>query len=264
MAFRWLFLVSFVPLAFAQIETSVVPEALRDVGIDQKLNHQLPLDLVFTDETGAQRPLRDYFRGRPVVLSLVYYECPMLCTLVLNGLERAMRTVPFNAGDQFEVVTVSFDPRETPELAAAKKRAYLERYNRPEAEKGWHFLTGDESSVQRLARAVGFRYAFDRATLQWAHATAIMVLTPEGKLARYFYGVEYPARDLRLALVEASRNQIGTPTDQVLLFCFHYDPATGKYGLAILNVIRAIGVTTALALGVFMLVMFRRERRTDG
>jgi protein SCO1/2 len=247
--------------AFAQGDR---PPALRDVGIDQRLNEQAPLDLPFRDETGKLVRLQDYFGHKPVILALVYYQCPMLCTLVLNGLVRAMRTVPFSAGDQFNIVTVSFDPRETPELAAAKKRTYLERYNRPEAEKGWHFLTGDESSVQQLARAVGFRYAFDRATDQWAHATAIMVLTPEGKLARYFYGVEYPARDLRLALVEASRSQIGTPTDQVLLFCFHYDPATGKYGLAIMNVIRAIGVTTALALGVFMLVMFRRERGASG
>ncbi|MEK7409255.1 MAG: SCO family protein [Acidobacteriota bacterium] len=247
--------------AFAQGER---PLALRNVGIDQRLDQQVPLDLPFRDETGKIVRLGDYFGDRPVILSLVYYECPMLCTLVLNGLVRVMGGISFNAGDQFNVVTVSFDARETPALAAAKKKTYLERYHRPGAEKGWRFLTGDESSIESLTRAAGFRYAFDRATGQWAHATAIMVLTPEGKLARYFYGVEYSARDLRLALVEASRNRIGTPTDQVLLFCFHYDPASGKYGLAILNIIRAIGVTTALALGVFMFVMFRRERGGSG
>lgn len=239
------------------------PQGLKGVGIDQKLNGQVPLDLTFRDEAGQTVRLGDYFGRRPVVLTLVYYECPMMCTLVLNGLVHTMREIPFTAGDQFDVVTVSFNPRETPALAAAKKRAYLKSYGRAGAEKGWHFLTGDEASIQALTEAAGFRYVYDPATRQYAHSTAIMVLTPEGRLSRYFYGLEYPPRDLRLSLVEASGNKIGSPVDQLLLFCFHYDPVVGKYGLAIMNAMRAAGVATALALGLLMFFMFRRERRAS-
>ena len=239
------------------------PPGLKGVGIDQKLNGQVPLDLTFRDETGQTVRLGDYFGRRPVVLTLVYYECPMMCTLVLNGLVHTMREIPFTAGDQFDVVTVSFNPRETPALAAAKKRSYLKSYGRAGAEKGWHFLTGDEASIQALTEAAGFRYVYDPDTRQYAHATAIMVLTPEGRLSRYFYGLEYPARDLRLSLVEASGNKIGSPVDQLLLFCFHYDPVAGKYGLAIMNAMRAAGVATALALGLLIFFMFRRERRAS-
>jgi protein SCO1 len=239
------------------------PPALRGVGIDQKLNGQVPLDLTFRDETGQTVRLGDYFGRRPVILSLVYYECPMMCTLVLNGLVHTMRDIPFTAGDQFDVVTVSFNPNDTTALAAAKKRTYIKSYGRAGAAKGWHFLTGDEASIQALTGAAGFRYAYDPESHQYAHATAIMVLTPEGRLSRYFFGIEYPARDLRLSLVEASGNKIGSPVDQLLLFCYHYDPVAGKYGFAILSAMRAAGVATALGLGLLLFILFRRERRAS-
>lgn len=231
------------------------------VGLDQRLNEQLPLDLSFRDETGKPVYLRDYFGEKPVVLALVYYQCPMLCTLVLNGLLRSLRALSFTAGTEFTVVTVSFDPRETSALAATKKAAYLQDYARPGAETGWHFLTGEEPAIQQLTQAVGFRYVYDAKADQYAHASGIIVLTPQGRIARYFYGVEYAPRDLRLGLVEASANKIGSPVDQLLLLCYHYDPATGKYGVLITNVIRLAGVATVLGLGTFMLVMFRRERQ---
>ncbi len=237
------------------------PPLLRDVGLDQRLNEQAPLDLSFRDEVGRAVRLRDYFGKKPVVLSLVYYECPMLCTMVLNGLLRSLRAIRFDAGNQFQVVIVSIDPRETPAIAAAKKETYLGQYRRAGASEGWHFLTGAEPEIQQLARAVGFRYAYDPKTGQYAHASGVIVLTPEGKLSRYFYGIEYSARDLRLGLVEASANKIGSAVDQVLLFCYHYDPLTGKYGLIIMNLLRAAGVATVLALGSFVVVMFRRERQ---
>lgn len=238
-----------------------LPSQLRNVGIDQRLNEQVPLDLTFYDETGKQVRLSDYFGRKPVVLSLVYYDCPMLCTMILNGMLRSMRAIKLNVNEHFEVVTVSFDPREKPDLAAAKKAEYVKKYRRRGAAEGWHFLTGKEPSIRRLAQAVGFRYAYDPKTGQYAHASGIMILTPGGKLARYLYGIEYDARDLRLALVEASAGKIGTPVDQVLLYCFHYDPATGKYSLLIMKVIRVAGTATVLALAMFMFVMLRRDRR---
>jgi protein SCO1/2 len=252
--------------AFLAINTTVwaedgLPEPLRNVGIDQRLNEQAPLDLTFRDEAGKQVKLARYFDRKPVILSLVYYECPMLCTLVLNGMVRGFRAMNLNAGDQFEVVTVSFNPRETPELAAAKKKEYIKHYGRQGAEEGWHFLTGDEASIRKLAQAVGFRYAYDPKTGQYAHASGIMILTPEGRIAGYFYGVEYSARDLRLGLIEASAGKIGSPVDQVLLYCFHYDPTKGKYGLVIMNVMRLLGGATVLALGTFLFLMLRRDRR---
>jgi protein SCO1/2 len=240
---------------------TALPPQLRDVGIDQRLNARVPLELGFRDESGAPVALRSYFGRRPVVLALVYYECPMLCTMVLNGLLKSLRAINLDAGRDFEVVTVSFDPSETHELAAAKKQSYVERYSRPTAAAGWHFLTGEEEAIRKLTQAVGFRYKYDPATNQFAHASAIMVLTPDGRLARYLYGIEYAPRDLRLALVEAAAGKIGTAVDQVLLYCFHYDPATGKYSLLIMNIIRAAGAATVVALGLFMLVMFRRDRR---
>ncbi len=239
---------------------NVIPAELRGVAIEQKLNEQAPLDLVFRDESGNDVRLGQYFGKKPVVLTLVYYDCPMLCTMVLNGLVRSLRAVPLEVGRDFEVVTVSFDPRETPELARGKKQSYVERYGRPAAAGGWHFLTGGEDSIRRLTESVGFRYTFDEKTGQFAHASALIVLTPAGKIARYFYGVEYSARDLRLGLVEASNHRIGTLADQVLLFCYHYDPVQGKYGLAIMRAIRAAGLATVLMLGGFVLVMLRREK----
>jgi protein SCO1 len=240
------------------------PALLRNVGIDQKLDEQLPLELTFQNETGQTVALKRYFDQKPVILSLVYYECPMLCTQELNGLLASLKELSFDVGKQFAVVTVSFNPHEKPALAAAKKMMYTGLYGRSGAAEGWHFLTGNEASIERLTRAVGFRYAYDAASRQYAHATAVMVLTPSGRISRYFYGIEYPSHDLRLGLVEASAGKIGSPVDQLLLVCYHYDPKTGKYGLVISNVIRLSGLATVLALGWFLFVMFRRERRFHG
>jgi protein SCO1/2 len=242
---------------------SGLPKALNGVGIDQKLNEQLPLELVFKDEHGENVRLGDYFGKKPVVLSLVYYQCPMLCNQVLNGMVTAFKVMAFQPGQEFEVVTVSFDLRETAALAAAKKDTYvnyLPEARRAGAARGWHFLTGDEASIKRLTDAVGFRYHFDEATNQFAHASAIYVTTPQGKLARYFYGIEYAPRDLRLGLIEAADNKIGSPVDQLLLYCFHYDPATGKYGAKVMNLMRAGGVATLVAM-VAMFLLFRRREQ---
>jgi protein SCO1/2 len=234
---------------------------VKQVGIDQKLNAQIPLGLVFRDETGRQVTLNDYFGSKPVILSLAYFECPMLCTMVLNGIVTAVRPLSFDIGKEFDVITVSINPKDTPELAAKKKQSYMRSYGRPGSEKGWHFLTGDEANIKKLADAVGFRYTYDPATGQFAHAGGIMVVTPQGKLARYFYGVEYPTNDIRLGLVEASHNKIGTPVDQVLLLCFHYDPTSGRYGWAVIGLLKIGGALTLLILGGFVFLMLRRDRR---
>ncbi len=233
---------------------------LQGVGLNQNLNAQLPLDVELKDETGRSVHLQDYFGKKPVIFTLVYYQCPMLCTYVLNGLVSSMRVLSFNAGKEFEIVTVSFDSRETPSLAAAKKLQYLKEYTRPGAADGWHFLTADQQTIYRLTTAVGFQYNYDPKQNQFAHASGIMVVTPQGRLARYFYGVEYPPRDLRLALVEASENKIGSLADQVLLFCFHYDPTTGKYGAYALNLVRLGGAITVLCLGLFILRSRSKEK----
>jgi protein SCO1/2 len=248
-----------VVAAAAQADTQR-PQVLRDVGFDQRLGAQAPLDLPFRDETGRTVTLRDYVRDTPVLLVPAYYECPMLCTLVLNGVVSALRALPFDIGREFQVVTVSFNPHETSELAAAKKSTYLEQYRRPGAADGWHFLVGDEASIRPFMDAIGFRYAWDDSARQYAHASGIVVLTPGGRLSHYFYGVEFAPRDLRLALVEASREQIGSFVDQLLLFCFHYDPATGRYSRVALNAVRAGGVLTLAVLGAFIVVMLRRDR----
>jgi len=247
--------------AFAQIyappqqQVYAPSRLLKSVGISQKMGAQIPLDLPFVDETGRDVTLGSYFK-KPVILALVYYQCPSLCNLVLNGVLSSAKGLDLAAGKQYEVVAVSFDPRETPQMAAAKKQNYLKG-----AEQGWHFLTGPETSSKALAAAVGFRYVYDSMTNQYAHSSAIMVLTPGGRVARYFYGIQYPPRDLRLGLVEASSEKIGTATDQVLLYCFHYDPTTGKYALVIMNVLRLAGLITLGALVTFMIVMFRRDFR---
>lgn len=251
------------PVQAQQLSAGSQPAVLRDVGIDQKLNEQVPLDLMFRDETGRLVRLREYFGQKPVILSLVYYECPMLCPMVLNGLIRSLRALSFDVGKEFTVLTVSFNPRETPAQAAERKQVALEGYGRAGAASGWHFLTGDESSIRQLTQAVGFRYTYDPETKQFAHASGIMVLTPQGKLARYFYGIEYASKDLRLGLVEASEGKVGSPVDQVLLLCYHYDPVTGRYSVVIMNVLRLAGLVTVLALGTFMIVMFRRDRRKN-
>lgn len=256
-------LISVLPAAnpaFAQAADTQPPQ-LRDIGIDQKLNEQMPLDILFRDESGKTVRLGEYFGKKPVILTFAYYECPMLCTLVLNGLVKGMRTLPFDVGKQFEVVNISINPREGPKLAAAKKNTYIREYGRPGAAEGWHFLTGEESEIKKATEAAGFRYKYDTSSAQYIHASGIMILTPKGKFARYFYGIEYAGQDLRLGLIEAAEEKIGSPVDQVLLYCFHYDPVTGKYGLAINVIIRILGTATVLVLGSFMLVMFRRDRR---
>lgn len=241
--------------------SSGLPPALKKVGIDQRLNEPVPLDAVFKDEQGREVRLGEFFKGKPVILSLVYYQCPMLCNQVLNGMLGSLRQVSFSAGEQFEVVTVSFDPNETPALAAKKKETYIKAYNRPSGEAGWHFLTGDAENIKRLTEAVGFRYLWDEQTKQFAHASGIMIATPEGKLARYFYGIDYPPRDLRLGLVEASENKIGTPVDALMLYCYHYDPSTGKYGAVVMNVIRVAGVLTLILMAGLILVLRKISRR---
>jgi len=239
---------------------NVRPPSLQNVGIEQHLDGQVPPDLTFRDEAGQTVRLGDYFGKKPVILNLVYYNCTMLCGEVLAGLTGGMRLVKFDVGKEFDVVTVSFDPHETPEIAAAKKKDYVKRYGRPNAASGWHFLTGSPDSINALTRAVGFQYQYDPKTNQFAHATAIMVLTPEGRISRYFYGVDFPPKDLRMGLVEASQGKIGNPIDQVLLYCYHYDPASGKYGAVITNILRLAGAATILILGGFLLIMFRLER----
>jgi protein SCO1/2 len=237
----------------------VRPELLREVGLDQKLGSSIPLDLTFRDEHGHPVALRQFFGQRPVILTLVYYQCPMLCTEVLNGLLSSAKSLPLEIGRDFSIVTLSIDPSERPVLAEVKHELYSGLYGRPGAPQGWHFLTGDEANIKALAQAVGFRYAYDSSTGQFAHPSGIMVLTPAGKLARYFYGVAYPSRDLRLGLVEASQEKIGSPIDQILLYCYHYDPATGKYGLLISRVIQAAAAVTMLSLGLVIAILFRRE-----
>jgi protein SCO1/2 len=247
--------------AWAHHDAQHVPDAVRGVDFEQRLQAQIPLDLVFRDETGRRLPLHHYFTDKPVILTLVYYDCPNLCTLVLNGLVRTLRAVPLTVGKDFNVVTVSIDPDNTPALAAAKKAQYVRDYGVPAAADGWHFLTGEADAIQRLAQAVGFQYTYDAQNDQFAHASGIMVLTPQGVLSQYYYGIDYVARDVRLGLVQAAANRMGSPIDQLLLFCYHYDPQSGQYTLALMKVLRVAGLTTVLALGMFMGVMFRRDRR---
>jgi len=260
------FLLAVLPsLAAAQMGAAppprpATPGVLQEIGFDQRLGESVPLDLAFSDETGRSVKLSDYFGKKPVVLSLVYYECPMLCTISLNGLAGALEVLSFVPGQEFEVVTVSFDPKETPELAAAKKKAYMARYKRPEAHAGWHFLTGPSESVEALTRAVGFRYVWDAATRQFAHPAGLLVLTPEGKISHYLFGVEYAPKDLRLALVAAAGGKIGNAADQLLLYCYQYDPQTGRYSASILNLVRLAGAATVLGLGAFILTATRRRR----
>lgn len=261
--FAWFALAAFVPGIGTQeqLGSSIPAPALQKVGIDQRLNEAIPLDLAFSDETGQTVKLADYFTDKPVILVLAYYRCPMLCTLVLNDLSQTMANLPFTAGKEFRVLTVSFDPHETPQLAAVKRENYLKKYGRPEGAAGWHFLTGNADSIERLTRAVGFRYYYDDQQKQYVHPSGITILTPSGKISRYFFGIDYSPRDLRLALTEASEDKIGSPTDQILLYCFHYDPNTGKYTPSVLNFVRAGGVLVLVSvIGLFWLLK-RGERR---
>jgi len=237
---------------------SVRPPGLKNVGIQQNLNQEIPANLAFTDDLGRSLHLGDYFGKRPLILNLVYYNCPMLCGEVLSGLEHSLSMMQFDVGKEFDVITVSFDPSETPEMAAKKKFEFLRRYKRAGAEQGWHFLVGKPDAIDALTKAAGFQYQYDAKTKQFAHATAILVLTPEGRIAQYYYGVEYPPKDLRLGLVEAGKGKIGNIVDQLLLYCYHYDPEQGKYSATILRVLRLAGVATMLCIGTLIFVMIRR------
>jgi protein SCO1/2 len=239
---------------------NVRPPYLQNVGIEQHLDAQIPADLAFVDDTGRPVHLGDYFGKKPLILNLVYYNCTMLCGEALAGLSGALKAVKFDAGKQFEIVTVSFNPKETPDLAAAKKKDYLARYGRAGAAQGWHFLTGPAESINALTKAVGFQYQYDPKIQQYAHATAIMVLTPQGHISRYFYGVEFPPKDLRMGLVEASEGKIGNAVDQVLLYCYHYNPASGKYGAVVVNMLRLGAAITIVLLGGLILILFRLEK----
>jgi protein SCO1 len=253
--------------AAAQINSGIMsqpantrPPRLENVGIEQHLDAQVPPDLTFTDDTGKAVKLGDYFGRKPLILNLVYFNCTMLCGEELAGLASAMRLIKFDVGNEFDVITVSFDPRETPAMAAEKKKDYVGRYGRANATTGWHFLTGQAESINALTKAVGFQYQYDPRSNQFAHATAIMVLTPQGHISRYFYGVDFPPKDLRMGLVEASQNKIGNAVDAVLLYCYHYDPETGKYGAVIGNILRLGAAVTILLIGGLILTLWRLDR----
>jgi protein SCO1 len=240
-----------------------LPDALQTVGIDQRLGESLPLDAVFMDESGREVKLGEYFsKGRPVVLALVYYECPMLCNQVLNGLTGSMKGVSLNASKDFDVVAISFDARENdkPELAKNKKASYVERYGRPGTEAGFHFLTGTQGAIDAVTKAVGFKYQWDEKSNQFAHASAVMIANPNGKLSRYLYGIDYSPKDLKFGIIDSAENKVGSAADQLLLYCFHYDPSTGKYGFAVLRAMRIGGVATVLGLGLMGFVFWRRNK----
>ena len=241
-----------------------LPDALKKIGIEQKLGSQLPLDAEFKDEDGKTVKLGSYFNtGRPVIVAFVYYECPMLCNQVLNGLTGSLKGISFDAGKEFDVVAISFDARENdkPDLAKNKKASYMERYSRPGTEKGWHFLTGTQDSIDKAASAAGFSYKWDEKSEQFAHAAGVMIATPEGKLSRYIYGIDYSPKDVKFGIMESAENKVGNPAEQLLLYCYHYDPATGRYGLAILRVMRLGGVLTVLGMGAMGFIFWRRNKR---
>jgi len=246
-------------LTAADTPAQTIPEPLREIGFDQNIDQKLPLDARFVDEEGKTVTLGTYYGKRPVLLAFVYYTCPMLCTQVLNAMTSTINTLTMNAGQDFDVVLISIDPRETPAQAAAKKAEYLHRYKRPGAENGWHFLTGEDAEIKRTAKAAGFRYTWDEQTQQYAHPTGIIVTTTDGRNARYLFGIEYGPRDLKLALVDASEGKVGSFVDQLLLYCYHYDPMTGRYGVYVMRALRIAGVATVLMIGTFIVVMVRRE-----
>ena len=261
----------FTSVAYAQplptpagVPAAELPAAIKEVGFDQNLDQRLPLDVPFTDENGRPVRIGDYFGARPVVLAFVYYGCPMLCLQSLSSLASTLGVLSENPGEDFEVVSVSIDPRETPALALAKKAHYVERSGKPSIARGWHYLTGTEASIQRLTKAAGFRYVWDESTQQYAHPAGIVIATSEGKLSRYLFGIDYGPRDLRLALLDAANEKIGSPLQRALLYCYHYDIATGRYSLAIMRIVQIAGAATALSLGTLIFVWTRRERRQAG
>jgi protein SCO1/2 len=246
--------------------SSGMPPQLETVGIEQKLGAQLPLDAEFKDENGNIVRLESYFnQKKPVILALVYYECPMLCNEVLNGLTGSLKGISFDTGKEFDVVAISFDARENdkPDLTKNKKESYLNRYKRPGAEDGWHFLTGTQSEIDKITQAVGFNYVFDEKTNQFAHAGGIMIATPEGKLSRYLYGIDYSPKDIKFSLIDSAEHKIGNPAEQLFLYCFHYDPASGKYGLAILRVLRLAAVATVIGIAGLLLMFWRSNKRKE-
>jgi protein SCO1/2 len=246
------------------VESKGLPTPLKNVSIEQKLNEPLPLDAIFSDENGNKVRLGDYFgRGRPVVIALVYYECPMLCTEVLNGLTGSLKGISLDAGKDFDVIALSFDAREDgkAELAKSKKDAYVARYGRKGSENGWHFLTGAQSEIDKVTQALGFNYYWDDETDQFAHAGAVMVITPQGLISRYLYGIDYPPRDLKFSIMESAENKIGSLAEQLYLYCFHYNPATGTYGFAVLTVIRVFGVVVLLGIITMWIVFWRRNKK---
>ncbi|MEP6903767.1 MAG: SCO family protein [Actinomycetota bacterium] len=243
-----------------------LPPVLQKIGIEQKLNEQIPLDAVFKDENGREVKLGEYFgKGRPVILALVYYECPMLCNEVLNGLTGSLKSLSFDTGKDFDVIAISFDARENdkPDLAKNKKESYMKRYGRPGTENGWHFLTGTQSEIDKVTKAVGYNYKWDEQSNQFAHAGGIMITTPEGKLSRYLYGIDYAPKDVKFAVMESAQNKIGNPAEQLMLYCYHYDPATGKYGLSVLRIMRLGAVATLLGMGMMFFVFWRRGKKQD-
>jgi protein SCO1 len=259
---RGIFLVLLLFATSLFAETSTTPPHLPGkVSIDQHLDAQLPLDTMFRDETGRVVRLGDYANGtKPLLLVFMYYRCPMLCSMVMEGVTSTLTALKFDAGKEYDVVTISIDPRDAPRDAAAKKEKYVKRYGRLGTANAWHFLTGPESAIKKVTNAAGFNYAYDPQSDQFAHGAALLVLTPRGRVSRYLYGFEYKPRDVRLALVEASSNKIGNATDAVLLLCYHYDPITGKYSRSAMNFVRAGGIATMAALGGFIVIMIRRER----
>ena len=257
-----LLLLLFVTGVYADT-SATAPQLPGKVAIAQKLGHEVPLDVMMRDETGGVARLGQYFHpGRPVILHFVYYRCPMLCPLVLDGLTNSLTELKFNIGEQFDIVTISIDPRDKPAQSAQMKDKYVRQYGRLSAANGWHFLTTTESSIKRIADSVGFQFAYDGTRDQFAHGAAIFVLTPDGRVSRYLYGFRFNARDIRLGLVEASGGKIGSATDQLLLLCYHYDPAVGRYSRRAMNFVRAGSVTTAAALMSFIFIMIRKERRS--
>ena len=246
------------------LPAATLPSALREVGFDQNLNHQLPLETEFTDENGRKVRIGDYFGERPVVLAFVYYGCPMLCLQSLSSLASTLGVLSEHTGEDFEVVSVSIDPRETPVMAFEKKAHYVGRSGKPSIAKGWHYLTGTESSIQTLTRAAGFRYVWDEDVQQYAHPAGIVIATADGKVSRYLFGIDYGPRDLRLAVLDASEEKIGSPLAKALLYCYHYDLSTGRYSLAIMRIVQLAGAATVFALGTLIFVWTRRERRRVG
>ena len=238
------------------------PPSTKGVGIQQKLNAELPLETTFFDESGAAVPLSSFFHGKPVLLAPVYYQCPMLCSQILSGVVASLRPLSLKPGRDFEIVAISFDPRDTPEIARAKRDHYARSYSSRDGVAGWHFLTGQQKSIDAVMNAIGFHYHWDAAEKIFVHASGVMVVTPEGRVARYLYGVDYEPKDMKLALIESSHDRIGSPVDEVLLFCYHYDPKTGKYGAAVINLLRGAAVLTLLLLGGGMAMFWRRDIRT--